>query len=138
MKKILIFILISVFVILLLNSCAKKEEKPAVGVNIANPSSINCVNNGGKLKIMEDANGQYGVCVLPDGTECEEWKYFRKECPIKENNSCQQQGTGCCKGSGNNMRCINGNVDCASGFEPKFFGCDLEKCMPKWDCVKAQ
>ena len=60
----------------------KKEEKP-VGVSIANPASVNCVKNGGNLKIMENATGQYGVCTLPDGTQCEEWAYYRKECPKK-------------------------------------------------------
>ena len=135
MKNILIFILISVFVILLVNSCSKKEEKPG-GVSIANPASVNCINNGGKLKIMEDANGQHGICILKDGTECEEWEYFRKECSVKENNSCRQQGTDCCKGYGENITCINGEVRCAAGYEDKFLDCDLEKCMPKWDCVK--
>ena len=24
--------------------------------------------------------GQYGVCVFADGSECDEWKYFRGEC----------------------------------------------------------
>ena len=137
MKKILIFILISVSAILLLNSCSKKEEKPG-GVSIANPASVNCVNNGGKLKIVENAKGQYGICVLPDGTECEEWDYYRKECPAAQNkDACYQQGTGCCKGYGENITCINGEVRCAAGYEDKFLGCDLGKCMPKWDCVKA-
>ena len=136
MKKILNILLVFLLFLFLLNSCSKKEEKPT-GVSIANPASVNCVNNGGKLKMMEDANGQYGICILKDGTECEEWKYFRKECPVKENNSWRQQGTDCCKGYGDNISCINGNVKCVAGYEEKFLGCDLEKCMPKWDCVKS-
>ena len=80
MKKLASLFLISVFAIILLNSCAKKEEKSGGGVDIANPASINCFNNGGKLEILENASGQYGVCVLPDGKECEEWAYYRKEC----------------------------------------------------------
>ena len=137
MKKILIFVLISVFVILLLNSCAKKEEKSFQGVNIANTASVNCVNNGGKLKIMEDEKGQHGVCVLSDGTECEEWAYYRKECPLEQNKyACYQQGTDCCKGYGENISCIDVNIKCAVGYGEKFLGCYLEKCTPKWDCVK--
>ena len=137
MNKILIFILISVFVILLLNSCAKKEEKSFQGVNIANPASINCVNNGGKLKVMEDEKGQHGVCVLSDGTECEEWAYYRKECPIMQTAACREVRQDCCKGYGENISCSGVNIECAVGYEEKFLGCDLEKCMPKWDCVKA-
>ena len=135
MKKSVICILIIAFAILLLNSCAKKEVKPAEKAQIANPASVNCVNNGGKLKIMENSAGQYGVCILPDGTECEEWKYFRKECPTNQiNASCYQQGTDCCRGYGENISCIDTNIDCTAGYEQKFLGCDLEKCMPKWDC----
>ncbi|MBU1866793.1 MAG: DUF333 domain-containing protein, partial [Actinobacteria bacterium] len=24
--------------------------------------------------------GTYGVCVFPDGSECDEWAFFRGEC----------------------------------------------------------
>lgn len=27
-----------------------------------------------------DENGAYGVCVFPDGSECDEWAFFRGEC----------------------------------------------------------
>ena len=50
---------------------------------IANPASVNCIEKGGTLKIMDGEGGQYGICTLPDGTECEEWAYFRGECPKK-------------------------------------------------------
>lgn len=48
---------------------------------IANPASSYCIEKGGTLKILETEGGQYGVCTLPDGTDCEEWAYFRGECP---------------------------------------------------------
>lgn len=48
---------------------------------MANPASVYCEENGGTLDIREDeAGGQVGVCVFPDGSECEEWTYFRGEC----------------------------------------------------------
>ena len=81
MKKIISFFFGFFLLVILFSACSKKEEKPAGRVNIANPASVNCVNNGGKLKILENEKGQYGVCVLPDGKECEEWAYYRKECP---------------------------------------------------------
>jgi putative hemolysin len=47
---------------------------------IANPASTNCIKNGGTLEIVDEANGQIGICTLSDGTKCEEWAYFRGEC----------------------------------------------------------
>jgi len=47
-------------------------------VNMPNPASVYCEQNGGRLDIRSDPSGsQYGVCILPDGGECEEWAYFR-------------------------------------------------------------
>ncbi|MBX3004684.1 MAG: DUF333 domain-containing protein [Anaerolineales bacterium] len=51
-------------------------------VGLANPASQYCIEQGGRLEIRKDADGnEYGVCLLPDGSECEEWALFRdKEC----------------------------------------------------------
>jgi len=50
-------------------------------VGMANPASVYCINQSGELDIRSDEQGnQYGVCVFDDGSECEEWKYFRGEC----------------------------------------------------------
>jgi putative hemolysin len=57
------------------------SQKPA---NIANPASVNCIEKGGLLRIQKDATGgEIGICTLPDGKECEEWAYFRGECPAQ-------------------------------------------------------
>jgi putative hemolysin len=49
---------------------------------LANPASQYCIEQGGRLEIRKDADGnEYGVCLLPNGSECEEWALFRdKEC----------------------------------------------------------
>jgi putative hemolysin len=48
---------------------------------IANPASQYCVDQGGDLQIREhEDGGQYGVCVFDDGSECDEWAFFRGEC----------------------------------------------------------
>jgi len=55
------------------------NNKPAIGM--ANPASKFCVDQGYKLEIRTDeTGGQYGVCIFTNGKECEEWKFFRKEC----------------------------------------------------------
>ena len=47
---------------------------------IANPASVYCGEKGGRLEIMDGEDGQYGVCIFKDGSRCEEWRFFRKEC----------------------------------------------------------
>jgi putative hemolysin len=50
-------------------------------VNMPNPASVYCEQNGNKLEIHTAADGsQYGICVFPDGGTCDEWAYFRGEC----------------------------------------------------------
>ncbi|MEZ4644366.1 MAG: META domain-containing protein [Chloroflexota bacterium] len=48
---------------------------------LANPASVYCEEQGGTLEIRTDNNGgQYGVCLFDDGSECDEWAFFRGEC----------------------------------------------------------
>lgn len=50
-------------------------------VGLPNPASVFCRDNGGTLEIRKDAAGnETGFCLFPDGTECEEWAFFRGEC----------------------------------------------------------
>lgn len=49
---------------------------------IANPAAVNCIQQGGTLKILKRSDGgEYGICVFADGRLCEEWALFRGECP---------------------------------------------------------
>lgn len=47
---------------------------------LANPASVNCIRNGGTLQIVQTAEGQSGLCKLPNGRQCEEWALLRGEC----------------------------------------------------------
>lgn len=50
-------------------------------VGIANPASTHCIEQGYTLEMRTDEQGgQYGVCIFRDGSECEEWAFFRGEC----------------------------------------------------------
>ena len=52
--------------------------------NIPNPASVYCEQNGNKLEIRTAEDGsQTGLCVFPDGSNCEEWAYFRGECGVE-------------------------------------------------------
>jgi len=48
--------------------------------SMTNPASTHCVEQGGKLEIRKNAQGEYGVCVFADKSECEEWAFMRNEC----------------------------------------------------------
>jgi len=72
MKYALIFGL--ALIVILLAGCTTK---------MANPASTYCIEQGGKLEIRSNEQGQYGVCIMPTG-ECEEWAFYRNECTPEE------------------------------------------------------
>ncbi len=49
-------------------------------VRIANPASGACIESGGKEENIETPAGQSGVCVFEDGSRCDSWRLFRKQC----------------------------------------------------------
>ena len=52
-----------------------------------NPASIYCGRIGGETRTDTDAEGnQYGICVLPNGTEMGQWELFCTDCP--DHNFC--------------------------------------------------
>jgi putative hemolysin len=50
---------------------------------MANPASVYCAAQGGKLSIENQSAGQVGICTLPDGTQIEEWALYRRDHPPK-------------------------------------------------------
>lgn len=66
-----------------LAACGSDELPPGPtdGVDLANPASVFCVEQGGTVEIVDEADGQVGYCNLPDGRRVEEWEYFRSENP---------------------------------------------------------
>jgi uncharacterized protein len=59
---------------------------------MANPASTNCIDKGGKLEILENPEGEFGVCEFSDGSRCEEWQFFRGECAP---HSCRKKDGNC-------------------------------------------
>ncbi|MNH54235.1 Peptidase inhibitor I78 family protein [compost metagenome] len=62
-----------------LTACSSVQHKDPTPPKIGspNPASQYCVEQGGKLEIRNEANGQVGYCHLPNGQVVEEWKLFR-------------------------------------------------------------
>ena len=74
-------VMLCVSLSLLLSACAVIATQPDQNAEIPNPASVYCTDNGGTLEIRTaEDGGQSGVCLFPDGSECEEWAYFRGEC----------------------------------------------------------
>ncbi len=62
-----------------INSVSAVNEQPG----LENPASVNCEEKGGTLKIEKRGDGgEFGVCYFEDNRQCEEWAFFRGECPI--------------------------------------------------------
>ena len=60
-------------------------------IGIANPSSVYCSGLGYEEETRETDAGQYGVCLFPDGTECDSWDFLSGRCG-QEHSYCVQQG----------------------------------------------
>ncbi|MEM4703048.1 MAG: DUF333 domain-containing protein [Candidatus Pacearchaeota archaeon] len=85
MKKIFVFVCILLIFALVLVTIikfpeSKDKEKNQSNQSIPNPASVYCIEHNGTLEIRENEQGQYGVCIFPDGSECEEWSYYQGEC----------------------------------------------------------
>ena len=88
-QKIFLFLMIALL-LALAAACAPpvptKPQEPAL--NLANPASVYCEEQGHKLEIRKDANGdEAGFCIFEDGSECEEWAFFRGECGMDQQNA---------------------------------------------------
>jgi putative hemolysin len=54
---------------------------PTDGAGLPNPAAVYCQEQGYKHEIRTAADGsQSGVCIFPNGRECDEWAYYRGEC----------------------------------------------------------
>ena len=58
----------------LLSACGDDGDSGGGEANLANPASVFCVDQGGESII----DGGAGICKLPDGTEIDEWEYYRE------------------------------------------------------------
>lgn len=90
-SKLLTLQVVFIVSVLILTGC-KSSNVPKPNLNptatpagshavMPNPASVYCEQQGYKPEIRTAADGsQYGVCIFPDGSECDEWAYYRGEC----------------------------------------------------------
>ena len=61
------------------------EESTGTVIWMPNPASVYCEQQGGSVNIVKDAEGnESGMCKLADGTEVDEWEYYRANNPESE------------------------------------------------------
>ena len=61
-----------------LAGCAtQNSETTSSKVGMANPASQYCTQQGGKLELRNESEGQVGYCHLANGQVVEEWALFR-------------------------------------------------------------
>lgn len=54
-------------------------------IGMANPASVYCVEQGGKLIIRKDKDeNEYGICKFKDGKEVDEWEFYRQNHDLTE------------------------------------------------------
>jgi len=53
---------------------------PGSKLDMINPASKYCTDQGYKWEIRSEAGGEAGYCIFPDGSACDEWAFFRGEC----------------------------------------------------------
>ena len=86
-RKGLLLVLVAIVILIIVFGAAAilSRNAPREGTAstaIANPAAEYCKKMNNQYEIRAAADGsQYGVCILPDGTECDEWAYYRGECP---------------------------------------------------------
>ncbi|MBN2114738.1 MAG: DUF333 domain-containing protein [Acidimicrobiia bacterium] len=77
-KKIMAALAALLALALLATACGDDDEEEQSG--LPNPASAFCEEQGGTVEIRDEAGGQVGYCVFDDGSECEEWAFYRGEC----------------------------------------------------------
>ena len=91
-KRHFTFTLLCLFALtMLLTACSKEKEETQIAPGLANPASVYCQGLGFSEETRQNEAGEYGVCVFPDGSECDSWDFLAGRCG-QENSYCIQQG----------------------------------------------
>jgi len=90
MKQRWAFVVLVVILCSLIARCAPADTPqtdtaatvaPAEGAGLPNPAAEYCLEQGYQYENRTAADGsQSGFCIFPDGSECDEWAFYRGEC----------------------------------------------------------
>lgn len=65
-------------------SCGASEYDGEGGsIGMANPAAVYCIEMGYEYKVIDDPSGQRGICIFPDGSQCNAWDFLKGKCGEK-------------------------------------------------------
>lgn len=67
------------------------EGEEDLFIGMPNPASFYCQEMGYEVDLRENERGTEGICIFPNGSECEEWEFLAGGC-APEWSFCQRQG----------------------------------------------
>lgn len=119
--------------VLLITGCKDGQEdliptpfidgKEDAFIGVPNPASFYCQEMGYELELRDTDGGTEGICVMPNGAECEEWEFLAGGCSI-EWTYCQRQGYNIREGEDGAICTFNDGSTCP---EYEFF---IGECEP--------
>ncbi len=100
-RKPYIFVIMLLIGLIVISGCKSRQEElvptPFMDededafIGIPNPASFYCQEMGYELELRDSEGGTEGICIMPNGAECEEWEFLAGGCSI-EWTYCQRQG----------------------------------------------
>ena len=58
--------------------CSNNRATGSVGMR--DPSAVYCTEMGYEFRILRAKDGEKGICVMPDGEECDSWAFYSGQC----------------------------------------------------------
>jgi len=68
-------------------ACVAHDFAASDHLAMANPAAVACASAGGTSVKTYTDKGEQSWCKWPSGQVCEEWAFFKGECPAKESMS---------------------------------------------------
>ena len=63
-----------------LAGCSGEAEDQDGLIGTANPAAVYCIEMGYEYRVVNEPSGQRGVCIFPDGTQCDAWAFLQGKC----------------------------------------------------------
>ncbi|MBN1305663.1 MAG: DUF333 domain-containing protein, partial [Anaerolineales bacterium] len=89
--KAALILVVTGFILVLNGSTVHLTMSGQAPLSMGNPAAIYCTDLGYEARTIETENGQEGVCVFPDDSQCNAWDFLAGKCG-QEYSYCAQQG----------------------------------------------
>jgi putative hemolysin len=86
-QDLILLLLFTLSIALISAGCVQSGRGSASSVttptpDMPDPAGAFCLNMNNRLDMRKNPDGsEYGLCILPDSTECDAWDYYRGLCP---------------------------------------------------------